>query len=62
MVLTYFVTGPYTLSAFRLCKVKTITSKQLSTKRCSNVFVILCTAETERVQSLMRALAQTKLC
>ena len=37
----------------------TITSKQLSTKRCSNVIVLLCTVETERVQSLMRALART---
>ena len=46
----------YTPSAFCLCKVNTMTSKQLSTKRCFNVIVLLCTAETERVQGLTRAL------
>ena len=46
----------YTLSAFHLRKVASkqntsakTTSKQLSTKRCSNVIVLLCAAETERV-------------
>ena len=48
----------YTLPAFRQCKVSTITSKQLFTKRCSNVIVLLCTAETERVQNLMITLAR----
>ena len=43
----------YTLTAFPLCNVTTITSKQLSTKCCSNVIVLLCAAEKERVQSLM---------
>ena len=32
---------------------------KVSTKPCSNVIVLLCTAETERVQSLIRALART---
>ena len=41
------------------CKVSTLTPKQLSAKRCSYVIVMLCTAETERVQSLRRALAWT---
>ena len=49
----------YTLAAFWLPKVSTITSKQLSTKRCSNVFVLLCSTKTERVQSLMKKLART---
>ena len=49
----------FTLSVFCLCKDSTITSKQLSAKRCSNVIVLLCTAETERAQSLMRTLART---
>ena len=42
----------YTLTAFRLRKVSTLTSKQLSA-------MLLCTAETERVQVLMRTLAWT---
>ena len=37
----------YTLSAFCLCKISTITSKQLPKKRCSDFIVLLCTAETE---------------
>ena len=37
----------------------TITSKQLSATRCSNVIVLLCIAETERVQNLMKTLART---
>ena len=54
-----FVVLSYTLSAFRMRKVRTITSKQLSVKHCSNGIVPLCTAETERVESLMRTLART---
>ena len=46
----------YTFSALRLWKFSTITSKQLFTKRCSNV-IVLSTTETDRVQSLMRTLA-----
>ena len=49
----------YTLSVFRLSKVSTITPKQLSIKRCFNVIVLLCTAETVRLQGLMRTLAWT---
>ena len=44
----------YTLSVFRLSKVSTITPK-----RCFNVIVLLCTAETVRLQGLMRTLAWT---
>ena len=47
----FFVKLSYTLSAFDLHKINTITSKQLSTKRYSNVIVLLCTVETERVKS-----------
>ena len=35
----------------------TLTSNQLSAKRCSNVILLLCTAKTKRVQSLMGTLA-----
>ena len=49
----------YTFSAFRLRKMSTLTSKQLSAKRCSNVIALLCTAETERIQSLMKKMART---
>ena len=50
----------YTPPGFRLCKQSSIiTLKQLSIKRCSNVIVGLCTAETERLQNLMRTLART---
>ena len=49
----------YALSGFHLCKVSTITSKQLSAKRCSNIIVLLCTDESEKVESLMRTLART---
>ena len=37
----------YTFSAFLLRKVSTTTSKRVSIKCGSNVFVLLCTAETE---------------
>ena len=37
----------------------TIASKQLSTKCCSNAFMLFFTAETERIKSLMRKLTQT---
>ena len=50
----------YTLSAFHLHRFSAITSKQLSTNCCSNVIVLLCTSETEWVQSLMRTLGRTK--
>ena len=48
-----------TLSAFRLRKVSKATSKQHSTRRCSNIIVLLCTVETGRVQSLTRTIAWT---
>ena len=48
----------YTLSAFCLHRVSTITSKQLSTNCFPNVYVLLSTAETEGVQNLIRTLAQ----
>ena len=49
----------YTLSAFRLRKFSTTTSKQLSTKRCSNVIVLCYFVQLkQRAQSLMRALAR----
>ena len=44
----------YILTAFRLRKVSTLTSKQPSV-------MLFCTAETERVQILMRTLAWTDL-
>ena len=56
--LTNIRTKLYTF-CISLWKVSTITLKQLSTKRCSNIIVLLCTVEIERVQSLMRALART---
>ena len=31
----------------------------ISTKHCSNIIVLLCAAEAERVQSLIRTLART---
>ena len=34
-------------------------SKQQSTRRCFNIIVLLCTAEIDRVQNLMRTLART---
>ena len=37
----------YTLSAFHLRKVRPITLKQLSAKRCPKVIELLCKAETE---------------
>ena len=43
-------------STFSLGKVSTIKSKRLSTKRCSNVTVLICTAEADRVQSMVRTL------
>ena len=43
----------YTLSAFRQRKVSTKASKEVSTKRCSNVIMLLCTVETERVEIRM---------
>ena len=46
--LTNIIALSYTLSAFRISIV-----------RYSNVIVLLCTAETERVQYLMRTLART---
>ena len=46
--LTNIIALSYTLSVFRI-----------STVRYSNVIVLLCKAETERVQSLMRILART---
>ena len=49
----------YALSGFHLRKVSTITSKQLSAKRCSNIIVLLCTDESEKIESLMRTLART---
>ena len=49
----------YTHSAFCLWKVSTVTSKQLSTRQCSNAIVLLCTTATKRVQSLIRRLALT---
>ena len=49
----------YTFSAFRQRKMSTVISKQLSTKRCSNIIALLCTVETERIQGLMKKLART---
>ena len=46
-------------SPFCLCKVNTLTSKQRFARCISNVIVLLCTAEIERVQSLTRTLPQT---
>ena len=48
-----------TFCAFRLRKVSSLTSKQLSAKHCSNVIMLRCAAETERVQVLMRTLDWT---
>ena len=54
VVIPSFVILSYTLSALRMYKVSAIPSKQIYTKLCFNAFVLLGTAETERVQSLMR--------
>ena len=40
-------------------KFNTITLRQLSAKPCCNVIVLLCRAETQKVQSLMGTLART---
>ena len=48
----------YTISAFRLRKIEHTNIKTTLAKRCSNVIVLLCIAETERIQSLMRTLAR----
>ena len=56
LVISFVLFVFYSLSAFCLRKVSTIKSKQLSTKRCSK-FVLLCTAETDRVRKQMRKLA-----
>ena len=45
----------YTISAFILYYVSTLTSKQLSAKSFSNIIVLLCTAERERMRALVRA-------
>ena len=37
--------------------MSTLTSKKIYEKRCSNVIVLLCTAETESLQGLMKARA-----
>ena len=47
----------YSRSAFCLRTISTVKSKWLSTKRCSNFIVLLCTAETDRVQRIMKTLA-----
>ena len=39
------------IAPFSLCKVSIITSKELSTKRCPNVIVLLCTTETVGTKS-----------
>ena len=44
-----------------LCKLSILASNQLPTWRYSNVIVLLSTAKTERIQSLMRTLARTHL-
>ena len=49
----------YSHSAFRPRKVTTIKSKQLSKKRRSNVIVLFCKAERDRVQGLIRTLIWT---
>ena len=46
----------YTFSRLSLRKMSTLTSKQLSGKRCSHVIVLLVTAETVSTQSLMKTL------
>ena len=50
---------PFTIkkSTFCLRKMSALTSKKISEKRCSNVIVLLCTAETESLQGLMKTRA-----
>ena len=57
--LTYHFTNArskLSFSRFSLRKMSTLTSKQLSAKRCSHVIVLLGTAETVSIQSLMKTL------
>ena len=42
----------YTFSACCLRNVSTLALKQISAKRCRNVIVLLCTAETESLHQL----------
>ena len=49
----------YTKKSLLLCKVVRLTSNQLSAERCSNVIVLLCTAKTQRVQTMMGRLVPT---
>ena len=44
-----------------LCKVSTLASNQLYAEHCSNVIVLLCTAKTQRMQSLMQTLFRSDL-
>ena len=47
----------YKFPAFHLLKIQHTNIKTTLCKACSDIIMLLCTAETERVQSLMRTLA-----